>query len=401
MKKSRLANAMGYIDDALVSEAIDYKPKKIKHNWVKWGALAACLCLAVYTGVCFIAEPAPATPDIATKLPLLESQFESNGMGFEGVMLYDIAESGENPWTQAATFETLPVYKNLAYTDASGMPVYLSESKLLEIAEETAARLNAGITDTEFDRVDISQCPPDTDIVDGEAYRLTAITEKYTITVLGNGSTSIELTEPEILPDEYSFTSALTSYDDAISTINYLADEYMNLTGISHPAIYTWCDYTFSGEQMRRYFAYENDADIIQKMINFNFSKIGFTCTSNDGALERISCENLLSSAEKIGEYPVITSDDARELLLEGKYISTVPSEYLFEGAVNAEHIAKVELVYRTENTSKIFMPYYRFYVELNSEDTPEGLTNYGAFYVPAIDSEYLSDFPIWNGSFN
>ena len=52
MKTPKLAIAMGYIDDDLVSGAIEYKPipKKIKNTWFRHAIVAACLCLA-FVGV--------------------------------------------------------------------------------------------------------------------------------------------------------------------------------------------------------------------------------------------------------------------------------------------------------------------------------------------------------------
>ena len=52
MKTPRLALAMGYIADDLVSKAIEYNPAHKKvispfHNWIKWIAVAACLCIVV------------------------------------------------------------------------------------------------------------------------------------------------------------------------------------------------------------------------------------------------------------------------------------------------------------------------------------------------------------------
>jgi len=47
MSIPKIAKAMGYIDDDLVSGAIEYKRTKKKNTWVKWGAMAACLCLVV------------------------------------------------------------------------------------------------------------------------------------------------------------------------------------------------------------------------------------------------------------------------------------------------------------------------------------------------------------------
>ena len=47
MSIPKLAKAMGYIDDDLVTGAVEYKRTKKKNSWVKWGAMAACLCLVV------------------------------------------------------------------------------------------------------------------------------------------------------------------------------------------------------------------------------------------------------------------------------------------------------------------------------------------------------------------
>ena len=49
-------------------------------------------------------------------------------------------------------------------------------------------------------------------------------------------------------------------------------------------------------------------------------------------------------------------------------------------------------------------MPYYRFFIRLrDSEATGSelGLKNYGVFYVPAVESEYLTEMPVWDGTFN
>ena len=47
MSIPRIAKAMDYIDDDLVSGAVEYKRTKKKNSWMKWGAMAACLCLVV------------------------------------------------------------------------------------------------------------------------------------------------------------------------------------------------------------------------------------------------------------------------------------------------------------------------------------------------------------------
>jgi len=97
-----------------------------------------------------------------------------------------------------------------------------------------------------------------------------------------------------------------------------------------------------------------------------------------------------------IGDYPIITAEEARTLLLEKHYITTVPEELPEE-----EYIAHVELVYRTSSRDTIFMPYYKFLVEMPTMQRENGLKTFGVFYVPAVNSEFLENMPLWDGSFN
>lgn len=97
-----------------------------------------------------------------------------------------------------------------------------------------------------------------------------------------------------------------------------------------------------------------------------------------------------------MGDYPIISTDEAYELLLEGHSITSVPY-----AITDTELIGKVELVYRSSNTEKTFLPYYRFYIELPEMRREDGLTDYGAYYVPAIQEEYIRNIPLWEGSIN
>ena len=98
----------------------------------------------------------------------------------------------------------------------------------------------------------------------------------------------------------------------------------------------------------------------------------------------------------KVGDYPIISREQARELLVNGSYLTSVPYEI-----PGSEYVKKVELIYRTGTHEQYFMPYYRFYVELPEEEQENGRKTYGAYYVPAVDRSYISNMPTWDGSFN
>ncbi|MBR5872788.1 MAG: hypothetical protein IKZ06_04000, partial [Oscillospiraceae bacterium] len=65
------------------------------------------------------------------------------------------------------------------------------------------------------------------------------------------------------------------------------------------------------------------------------------------------------------------------------------------------KYISKIELIYRGSIGENIWMPYYRFLVEIPELEQENGLKNFGAYYVPAIEMEYITGLPLWNGSFN
>ena len=85
----------------------------------------------------------------------------------------------------------------------------------------------------------------------------------------------------------------------------------------------------------------------------------------------------------KIGDYPIITVEEAKNRLLEQRYwtSATYPP--------NQDNISKIELIYKTSNYHKYFAPYYCFWVS-NGEKMQNGLEIYSAFYISAIEEKYL-----------
>lgn len=83
MKTPKLAIAMGYIDDDLISGAVEYKPpkrtnKSIYHKWTKWAAVAACLCI-VMVGAITIEHYVSTS---------------RGSMGIESISISDVKETG-------------------------------------------------------------------------------------------------------------------------------------------------------------------------------------------------------------------------------------------------------------------------------------------------------------------
>lgn len=406
MKAQKFMDALGKVDDRYIQEAVEYKKERKAFGaaGTKWCA-AACLALffgvggyVIYQNVEISAEITPVetdSPEVLPELAMLPAALpQGEGMGFEGIMLYDISESGSgNPWNEELQIEKLPVYKNLAYTDVPGLPVYLSREELMNIAENVAAAMGEQISETDYDTApDITFSP---ESAGEEMYALSAVLDNMKIRVEGNGCVRVELTVPFKLPGDYGGTDGKVSDEEAEDVIRYLSEVYAPLLNFDNPAADTWADYTYLGEQTRRYGVYNNADDDIQNILNYNFNGVSFSIRQNE--LRYIHIENRLSAAQKLGDYPIITAKEAREYLLKGEYLTTVPEEYLSAEGIRKEDIAKTELVYRTGNTCEVYMPYYRFYVELPETfeiGMADGLKMYGIYYVPAVNGKYLLDFP-------
>ena len=86
MNAKKFSDAMSELDTKYVDEALNYKKKVKKPHWVKWGAMAACVVVAILAGVRMIAPEKNGLPMLT--IP----EIESSGMGFEGRLGYDISQ---------------------------------------------------------------------------------------------------------------------------------------------------------------------------------------------------------------------------------------------------------------------------------------------------------------------
>lgn len=390
MKMDKL-DTIGYIDDQLVEKADKYFGAKKRNTWIKWGAMAACLCLVI-GGLVAITRPAKAPLVISGELPKIAiPEYVSGGAGFEGVMCYSAEELGKgNPWRKDAALDTLPVFKNGSYDPSgAGVPLGLSETKMIEKLEGAAKALGLEILDTEAETNS-----------NGTVYSICAITEKGNLTIYANGSLEYDLPHGYKLPEGYHFTYSNTSDLEAEAAMDYLTETYASFLNYDHPEIVLQGHYTFSGDYVRSYGVYDSGTDMTERILNYNFCGARFS-PDDSGNLWLINIGDGLCMAEKLGDYPLISVAEAKEKLLAGQYQTNVPV-----AMPGKKYIAKVELVYRSGPMEETLLPYYRFYAELQDADGWEmtqsnGLKTYGAYYVPAIQDDYISNLSTYNGYFN
>lgn len=376
MNAKKFSDAMGALNSRYLEEAALYHKNRIRLPRIMWGAVAACVALAVVVGVNL--RPQSEAPQAMLTIPTMEQ----DAMGFESWVGYDIATwDNGNPWNVSMDFTTLPVYRNGSYHSA-GMPTGLSQEAMMDRLEEAAEAL-----DMEIDSLETVQ-------EGSAAVQLTASGGGTTIVVEADGTIEVWFEGGLALPEEYSFTDCNTTDAEAAQVLDYLAQQYSALLDFTQPEPALsgmWNPADGDGgaaSYARAYVLYDAAGDDLEDILNYTYRSARFY-PDGDGKLSLIRIENSLSCGEKMGEYPVITVDEAVDLLSKGCYITSVPY-----GITDVEGVDKVELVYRNSRTEEVFLPYYRFYVALPEEQVGDGLITYGAYYVPAVQEDYLSNMP-------
>ncbi|MBP1565923.1 MAG: hypothetical protein J6A58_09245 [Oscillospiraceae bacterium] len=403
MRGNEFLDKMELIDPSYI-EGADVMVSKKKSVLIRLGIVAACLAFIVFAGAKILSHE---NKKINSDMPMLSVSEITPTMGYEGYTAYDISELvNANPWNEDFKLSTLPVYQNTFNYDENNFESGVDLDKIRKFILEIANR--AGLDEN---NLTVTYDTPDEEekqkIIDKfNSAGVTVPKGYFTPTKLIINSQGIEIEadssmtatvhfEPALtVPSEYNFTH-FSSYNDKCDVAEYLKTKYKSLIGIENPqADIFGGDYNIYGQQQYSVGFFEDGQDKTEKIINYNFNRVTFA-NDDDGKLFIVRiCQPDLSV--KAGDYPVISSNEARQLLIKGNFITTVPYEFSGE-----EFVEKTELIYRTDKNEKYFMPYYRFYVELPELKQEDGLKTYGIYYVPAVESAYISDMPVWDGSFS
>lgn len=111
MKIPRIANAMGYIDDELVTDAAGRK-KKNKNLWLKWGFVAACFAVLVIAGAAILLS--------------LSGENISPGGRYKDYSIYAGESAIVWPW------EYQSIYEKYTSVEIDGIPYIGTGSKVSE-----------------------------------------------------------------------------------------------------------------------------------------------------------------------------------------------------------------------------------------------------------------------------
>ena len=146
----------------------------------------------------------------------------------------------------------------------------------------------------------------------------------------------------------------------------------------------------------RQYQVTDISGEGAERLLNTNFRKATFA-PYDDNSLWIIRVYDVYDSLEKLGDYPLISIDEAKEKLQKGESAMIGTDEkYPVE---DMSKVVGIELSYKYSVLDEYTLPYYVFWVETG--EVQFGLKEYSPIYVPAIEEEYISDIPTYDGSFN
>ncbi len=331
------------------------------------------LCIAILLCLfCSACGTARIDSENLPELPTVNTEEGARPAGTGPVYAYDISELvNANPWTPDAELETLPVYKNtIVYNEnyeVTNLDTEGMETRIFEIAEALGL---------ETEGLEIREIFP---------YSMVVEQNGISINVGTDLSASVYF-DPEIaLPEKYKlsdFSDSIT-YEELLKTADYLKKEYSFLPGMKKSKTEVYGGSYDPVKFTERYYGigfFAKGKTLEERIVNYNFNRITFGGENGLGSI-RMHRTDL---SEKMGDYPLITVDEARQILLEGRFLTissvTEPAE---------ENIRGVELRYKTGPYMEYYMPYYVFYIE-NPEKAQNGLKAYEEYYVPAINEKYL-----------
>lgn len=393
---SKTANQISSIKEMLHKEGQIMTKEKLfklltkifdKYIRSKWCLPAACLIFTLIVCALFIPQkfsvnpfdetPAPVHTD---ELPLLTISSLDAPATIGGVSSSrgsdQLIPVNNNPWTEESLLTTLPVFRNpLEYK--GGYVTNADSEKMEALLLKTIHALGLNANRLEIDTQ--------------KKYSITTAKSKdIQISVSANLTARIYL-QDSLTPNKYDI-SLQASYKDLQKGAKYLQKKYKALLDMKKPQINISTSLHVPDAYNLSF--YEGKGDLTEQIVNYNFNKIYFSGSTGVEFSTIDICQPDLS--QKLGDYPIISVEKAKELLVAGNYYGAVTTkisdgEFVpFSHFPGLEYVKKVELVYLPGSDHNIFIPYYCFYV-----DDSYYVDLNGNYYVPAIESQYITNMPV------
>ena len=391
MNAETLSHALGGIDLKYIAEAADYRRPRAKKRRMapRLLAAAACLALAVYAGTRWLAPDASVRPTIDPNLQVLDVITDSyTSMGAFVMHTSDFSDylTG-NPWSEDMELYTLPVYKNAvehASYELNRVPLNADYEAMRAIMDGAIAALGIDESTLEFSE-NTQQTFTDASGGDTVVTSFVAQNSEVRISVGYDLELYVAFANPVELPVDFTRGSTAAECEAAGE---YAAGLFSALLGFQDPQVSVSggefnYDLSTSPYSVRIYDAGSSDEEML---INYNF-RCAELYASEDGGVSGLRLFNP-DLSHKVGDYPIISVDEARSILLGGGELPGTLE------TLHGEDIVGVELVYRINEYDEYFVPYYCFYSEVSEalgDVIPEGDRAYTWHYVPAVDPQHLS----------
>ncbi|MEG2192008.1 MAG: hypothetical protein RRX95_01855 [Oscillospiraceae bacterium] len=322
------------------------------------------------------------------------SEFSTgSGMGFEGLLAYDISDlENGNPYGADMIFRTLPVFYH-SVADAQN---------LQKICSDSAKKINKEITSFQYSYVTLVyengqvsthknyDTPSPAPLAPSDIlYSVTANFDGgYMRVQASSGSLSIFF-NPALSVDGIACTHDNNNRETVLSNTQVYNEKFKKFVDMKNPTCEAMGDFTFKGDRLWNSYVYEKSDDPAQAIFNFCINPVQFIQNEEEELWVLRRC---VSDDKKVADLPAITSSQALWKLYQGEYLTTVPYPITDDTLVS-----KIELVYRLpafdEREMKYegyILPLYKFYVELPQMAMENGLKSYGIYYVNAIDENYV-----------
>ena len=436
-KAERLFTLLGEVDAELIEEAAAPAPRGTVIHWKRWAAVAACAALILtaphlmprmgsseapennaapearppqsaedkdYGDKADPTDPAGSanentpleqeTPTVNGLPVLSESSQFSEGLGTPGIWIDNISDyRGDGLIYDGAPPDTLPVYLETSpfglTGDAAG--VISDETAMQTRLEEILSRFSFNPAECTIEQLNCLKNKR----TEGEplAYLKADLPDGSTVWIRYDLNVTVLLStencSARIQSPDHSSLAGMDTFGAAV------VEELSWLFDMSHPyAAVTGGDVNLYGETLC-YLEIRDTGDYLSALTGETATGFGL---SNGRLVIQL---NPRYGREHLGDYPIITPEEAKAQLLTGTWpgyqarIHKIPSE---------EQILRCSLVYCT-NVDGYTMPYYQFCLDfgdvLTLENRANGTTSGETvsmlefYYVPAVEKQYFEGYAI------
>ena len=370
MRSEDIMTAMNFIDDNLLTDNDGQTKKTEKFRIAKPAVVAAAVFVLFAVSIIGLSTYHKPEP-IELSVPLTEY-----AMGFEGEAL-DNTDEYEYGYPEFQHFLTMPVYTDNTH-DKKGTPAALTENQLEQRLAKASALTGIAVDNKVKSRANDLYGGYENDFV----YAITSESEGGTIIVNAAGGVTAIFSRPHKLDYDFDPTAKENREKAMEHFSDIFADFISEFISYESPAFITSREMLVDCTYIYTYRAFDSSGNGKDDILKSNVQYAEFMIDSG-GMLNSIHISDSTIDSVKIGNYPVKSEKTAKKELLEGKYFSTVPY-----GIKDGDCVIKSELIYKS--IDGLFIPCYKFLVELPDAPPDDRYKSYGIFYVCAIKDEYI-----------